>query len=168
MFRRFNFEEDIYCTLDCVPMTVRRKLDRIGLKVHLAQWQALGQGERLAVCHLPAGNPEECDAIRTFVIEMVERTCGVKPGELTSGQRLAAEPPKTVPPMLVEDAASAGAMLTQAIWDRLEGDERYMLTKLEKRGDKLAIALRELSAEPPMPQPGAEPASSHPKSQVKL
>jgi hypothetical protein len=148
MFRRFHFEEDIYCSLDCVPMTVRRKLDRIGLKVHLAQWQALGQGERLAVCHLPADSPEECDAMRTFIVEMVKRTCGVKPGELKPEQSSAAEPPKAVPPKLAADAATAGASLTQAMWDQLDGDERYMLTKLEKRGDKLAIALRELFPEP--------------------
>jgi hypothetical protein len=148
MFRRFHFEEDIYCTLDCVPMTVRRKLDRVGLKVHLAQWQALGQGERLAVCHLPADQPEECEAMRAFIVEMVKRTCGVNPGSLTPEQRKAADPPKIVPATLVTDAAAAGASLTQEMWDRLDGDERYMLTKLEKRGDKLAIALRELFAEP--------------------
>ncbi len=149
MFRRFHFEEDIYCTLECVPMTVRRKLDRIGLKVHLAQWQGLGQGERLAICHLPAGEPDECDALRTFIVEVVKRTSGQDPNDLTPEQRGSAEPPREVPPSLVADAKSAGAVLTQAMWDRLDGDERYMLTKLEKRGDKLAIAIRELFAQSP-------------------
>lgn len=151
MFRRFHFEEDIYCTLECVPMTVRRKLDRIGLKVHLAQWQALGQGERLAICHLPAGEPDECEALRTFIVEAVKRTSGKEPNDLTPEQRKAAEPPRDVPQSLVADAASAGATLTQAMWDRLDGDERYMLTKLERRGDKLAIAIRELFAQSPRP-----------------
>src|SRR5260370_39398852 len=138
MFRRFHFEEDIYCTLECVPMTVRRKLDRIGLKVHLDQWQALGQGERLAICHLPADQPDECDAVRSFITEAVKRVSGVEPKELTPSPRLAAEPPREVPASLVADATSAGAVLTQPMWDRLDGDERYMLTKLEKRGEKLA------------------------------
>ncbi len=149
MFRRFHFEEDIYCTLECVPMTVRRKLDRIGLKVHLAQWQGLGQGERLAICHLPAGEPDECEALHTFIVEAVKRTSGQEPNDLTPEQRKSAEPSTEVPQGLVADAASAGAVLTQAMWDRLDGDERYMLTKLEKRGDKLAIAIRELFAQSP-------------------
>jgi hypothetical protein len=149
MFRHFHFEEDIYCTLDCVPMTVRRKLDRIGLKVHLAQWQALGPGERLAICHLPADQADECEAMRTFVVEAVKRSSGVEPNDLPPDQCRTAEPPSEVPQSLMADAASAGAVLTQAMWDRLDGDERYMLTKLEKRGDKLAIALRELFAESP-------------------
>jgi hypothetical protein len=147
MFRRFHFEDDIYCTLDCVPMTVRRKLDRIGLKVHLAQWQALSQGERLAICHLPAQEADECEALRTFMVETVKRTSGVEPKDLPPEQRHASEPPAKVPPSLVADAEAAGAVLTQSMWDRLDGDERYMLTKLEKRGGKLAIALRELFAQ---------------------
>ncbi len=156
MFRRFHFEDDIYCTLECVPMTVRRKLDRIGLKVHLAQWQALSQGERLAICHLPAGEAEECDALRTFIVEAVQRTSGVQPQDLTPEQRRASEPPEQVPPSLVSEAASAGAVLTQSMWERLDADERYMLTKLEKRGAKLAIALRELFAQPPQASAGRQ------------
>jgi hypothetical protein len=148
MFRRFHFEDDIYCSLECVPMTIRRKLDRIGLKVHLAQWQALSQGERLAICHLPAQEADECEALRTFIVETVKRTSGVEPKDLTPEQRHASEPPDRVPPSLMADAEAAGAVLTQPMWDRLDGDERYMLTKLEKRGGKLAIALRELFAEP--------------------
>ena len=149
MFRRFHFEEDIYCTLDCVPMTVRRKLDRIGLKIGLAQWQALGQGERLAICHLPAEQPEECEAVRSFITEAVKRVSGAEPKELPPSERLAAEPPRVVPDALVADARSAGVALTQAMWDRLDGDQRYVLTKLlgKSKSDKLAIALRELFAE---------------------
>lgn len=149
MFRHFDFEEEIYCTLDCVPMTVRRKLDRIGLKVHLAQWQGLGQGERLAICHLPADQADECEALRTFIVEVVKRTSGAEPKDLAPEQRVAAESPKTVPPALVADSKAAGAVLTQSMWDRLDDDERYMLTKLggPEKGDKLAIALRELFGE---------------------
>ena len=146
MFRRFSFEEDIYCSLDCVPMTVRRKLDRVGLKVGLAQWQALGQGERLAVCHLPAEEPEECEALRTFVIEAVNRVSGVEPKELPAVQRLSAEPPGEVPATLVAEAGSKGVALTQEMWNSLDGDQRYVLTKLggQSKSDKLGIALREL------------------------
>ena len=37
------------------------------------------------------------------------------------------------------------------MWDRLDGDQRYVLTKLggKSKSDKLAIALRELFAESP-------------------
>src|SRR5262249_52580966 len=41
MIRQFQFEAEIYQSLSCVPMQARRKLDAVGIKVHLAQWQQL-------------------------------------------------------------------------------------------------------------------------------
>jgi hypothetical protein len=32
-------------------MAVRRKLDRLGIKIGLEQWELLGRGERLMICH---------------------------------------------------------------------------------------------------------------------
>src|SRR5260370_36038862 len=71
MMRQFKFEDEIHRTLSCVPMAVRRKLDKVGVKIGLDQWQALGRGERLAICHLPARTVDECDAMRVFIEEAV-------------------------------------------------------------------------------------------------
>ncbi|HEY6395351.1 MAG TPA: nitrate reductase associated protein, partial [Candidatus Binataceae bacterium] len=79
MFRRFQFENEMSQSLACVPMPVRRKLDRIGLKVGLKQWQALSHAERAAICHLPADSAEERDAMAMFVRETVHRACGLEP-----------------------------------------------------------------------------------------
>ena len=32
MIREFKFEDEMHTTLACVPMAVRRKLDRVGVK----------------------------------------------------------------------------------------------------------------------------------------
>src|SRR5579863_3802013 len=76
MIRRFNFEDEVHQSLACVPMAVRRKLDRVGVKVSLEQWQALAQHERLAVCHLPTDSDEERDTVKTFVEESVKARAG--------------------------------------------------------------------------------------------
>ena len=47
MFRRFDFEKDLYETLELVPLSVRRKLDLAGVKLDSNQWQALSRVERL-------------------------------------------------------------------------------------------------------------------------
>ena len=47
MYKRFEFEGAIHDTLECVPMSVRRKLDLATLKISLAGWQALSRAERL-------------------------------------------------------------------------------------------------------------------------
>src|SRR5271165_4023755 len=76
MMREFKFEDEMHTTLACVPMTVRRKLDRVGVKVGLEQWKALGRGERLAICHLPVERHDEREALRLFINEAVRRVCG--------------------------------------------------------------------------------------------
>ena len=54
MIRKFKFEEEIYESLNCLPMAARRKLDALGVKLSLAQWEQLGRGERLMICHAPS------------------------------------------------------------------------------------------------------------------
>ena len=145
MFRHFSFEAEIYCTLDCVPMTVRRKLDQIGLKIGLADWRALGHGERLAICHLPADLADEREALRAFVAEAVGRAGGAPPRELPQSERLAADPPPQLPASLAENARAAGMVLNQTMWDKLDPDERYVLMKLSgpDRAEKLQLVLKE-------------------------
>jgi len=130
MLRLFDFEEQTYCTPDCIPLAVRRKLDRAGLKIGLAHWRAMGQGERLALCHLPAEQPDEIDALRQFLCEAVKRISGEEPKELPLPMRAVAEPPHQVPAPLVEAAAREGVALTQQMWEGLDGDQRYALMKL--------------------------------------
>ena len=149
MIRRFKFEGDIYETLDCVPMSVRRKLDRIGTKISLEQWQALARGERMAICHLPANLEEEREALAAFINEAVTRTSGSSPKGLSEAERAAADPPAEAPEKLIEHAHAAGVELTRETWEKLDGDERYALIKLgggPKVSKDFAAALKEMVA----------------------
>ena len=111
-------------------MAVRRKLDRAGIKISLEQWQALGLGERLALCHLPVESEEECEAMRVFTEEAVRAKSGVGVKPLPEASRAAAEPPRHPPARLVEHARALGITLNQPAWDKLDADERYALIKL--------------------------------------
>jgi hypothetical protein len=79
MIRKFKFEHQIYESLNCLPMAARRKLDALGIKISLAQWEQLGRGERLMICHAPSGSEDERQALRTFI------------GEATFARRVAAQ-----------------------------------------------------------------------------
>jgi len=145
--RYFKFEDEVHQSLSCVPMTVRRKLDRIGVKISLEQWQALGRGERLAICHLPVEEAEECNAVRTFIEEALENRSVGASKELSGEARLSADPPATPPAPLVERARAAGVVIAQTEWDRLDADERYALIKLgggKEASHNLIAALHEL------------------------
>ena len=147
MIRRFKFEDEVHHSLACVPMAVRRKLDRVGVKVSLEQWQALARHERLAICHLPVASSEECEALRTFLEESVRARTGAATKPLPPEAMRAAEPPAAPPKLLSERARAAGVTVDQAAWDRLDQDERYALIKLgggDAPGHNFVAALREL------------------------
>ena len=45
--------------LELMPRIVRNKLDRVGIKLHLKDWQKLALDERRILCDLPCEAPEE-------------------------------------------------------------------------------------------------------------
>jgi hypothetical protein len=147
MIRRFNFEDEVHHSLACVPMAVRRKLDRVGVKVSLEQWQALAQYERLAICHLPTDSDEERETVRTFLDETVKARSGTLTKALSDEVKRSAEPPNAPPAQLIENARAARVTLNQQVWDRLDADARYALIKLgggAEQSHNFVAALREL------------------------
>jgi hypothetical protein len=130
VFRRFKFEEALYDKLEYIPLAVRRKFDLSGVSLTLAQWQSLGRGERLAICHFPINLEEERTAFRVFIREAVERSSQSAVSLLSDSEKLAAEPPADPPPAVVESSRAAGVELTKPLWEKLDTDERYVLLKL--------------------------------------
>ncbi len=135
MIRQFAFEADLYETLECLPMAVKRKLDRIALKIGRKQWTAMGQGERLAICHLPAESKEECETLRLFILEAVARQ-GTEPVSLPESVRQLSEPPREIPAAVAESARAVGFLIDQQKWTSLDADQRYALIKLIDAGKK--------------------------------
>src|SRR6202167_3895204 len=149
MIRKFKFEGEMHESLQCVPMAVRRKLDRVGLKIGLEQWKSLDRGERLAICHFPVDSSEECDGLAVWIREAMKRRLGVEPNTLTDTQRASAEPPASPPNRVVMHARAAGFDLSDAAWSRLDSDERFALMKMadaETPSHNLGAALKEFSA----------------------
>jgi hypothetical protein len=129
-------------------MAVRRKLDRVGLKIGLEQWKSLDPGERLAICHLPVDSAEECAALAVFIREAMKRRFGVDPKSLTDAQRASAEPPASPPTRVVAHARATGFDLNDGVWSRLDGDERFALLKMgdaETPSHNLGAALKEFA-----------------------
>ncbi len=158
MIRKFKFEDEMHESLQCVPMAVRRKLDRVGLKIGLAQWKSLDRGERLAICHLPVDSAEERDGLSVFIREAMKRRFGVEPKSLSDAQRAAADPPATAPDRVVRHARGAGFDLSDAVWSRLDGDERFALMKMadaDTPSHNLVAALKEFNV-PQANQPRAK------------
>ena len=146
MIRKFEFEAHIYESLNCLPMAARRKLDALGIKVHLAQWEQFGRGERLMICHAPADTEEERSALRTFIEEVAIARTGSPAQVLPEEARQPAFPPPDPPLSLVQNAHACGVELDGDAWAALDDDQRYALIKLgdvKKPSHNLKPALRE-------------------------
>ena len=130
MIRKFQFEADIYESLNCLPIAARRKLDALGIKVHLAQWEQFGRGERLMICHAPADTEEERSALRTFIEEVAISRTGSPAQVLPEEARQSASPPAYPPLDLVQNARALGVELDSEVWAGLDDDQRYTLIKL--------------------------------------
>jgi hypothetical protein len=146
MIRKFMFEAEIYESLNCLPMAARRKLDAIGVKLHLAQWEQLGRGERLMICHAPADSEEEQSALRTFIEEVALARTDSAAKILSEDARRSANPPDHPPPVLVQHVRAFGIDLNDTAWAGLNDDQRYALIKLgdsERPSHNLTLALQE-------------------------
>ena len=145
MIRKFKFEAEIYESLNCIPMAARRKLDAVGIKLHLAQWEQLGHGERLMICHAPADSEEEQSALRTFIEAAALARTGSPAKILPDITRRSANPPDHPPQVLAQHARASGVELDDKAWATLD-DQRYALIKLgdsENPSHNLELVLQE-------------------------
>jgi hypothetical protein len=72
--------------LELMPRGVRDRLDRCGLKLHLAEWQALGMAERERLRDLPCASSEEIARYAREVDRMVQRITGKPPEKIKNGK----------------------------------------------------------------------------------
>lgn len=72
--------------LELIPRGVRDKLDRVGIRLHLRQWQAFSRGERMWLRDADCWTDAEIDRYRRALQEMVLRRTGGK-AERMGGER---------------------------------------------------------------------------------
>lgn len=156
MYRRFQFEGNIHATLDCVPLTVRRKLDLAGLKISLEGWQALPFPERLALCHLGVDTDEDLAVYREVLRGCCEQA-GIPlkplpPGSVDADQWRGPD----VPPLVRQRLNANGLTLSDEMWRALDEETRYSLVKLsdpKRNPAKLPWLMSELGFAPQPTEP---------------
>jgi len=144
MFRRFDFEKDLYETLEFMPLSVRRKLDLAGVKLHLKEWQALSRVERMVICHFPVASPEECGVLAAFLRDAVKTRAGTELATMKPAAHNDAPGVGQVPPDIARLIAEL--KLPEKRWSLLDPDERFALAKLARGGaDKFMSAWSEFA-----------------------
>jgi hypothetical protein len=62
--------------LELIPRHVRDKLDRVGIKLHLHEWQLLSQTERACLRDLPCASADEVERYAAEVQRLVVHHTG--------------------------------------------------------------------------------------------
>jgi hypothetical protein len=143
----FNFERDFAGSLHCIPMSVRLKLDRCGVKLSLKQWNRLAIDDRQRLLGLPCGSAQTSVSYRQLLTNMVEARTGKAPKSLQieSDPEWAAD--DRIPEQLRAYLQALQLLpLTPAQWAQLEHVQRFALLKLSRPGhnnDNFVPALRE-------------------------
>jgi hypothetical protein len=129
----FRFEQDFAGSLRCIPMAVRFKLDRCGIKLSLRQWSRFGPEERNRMLRLPCERREDIEAYRRELEELIQLRSTQPPEYLP----IEIEPPwadgSTVPEQVVEYAVVLQVNPpSSGQWAALSPLQRFALLKLSR------------------------------------
>lgn len=129
----FAFESDFVATLRCVPMAVRLKLDRCGIKLTLRQWSRFTRADREALLQAPCGAPAEVAAYRDRLVRLVTLRAGEVAKPLAEPATALDAPVEHPPPSVMAFAASKGLPPpSAAAWVSLSELQRFALVKLTR------------------------------------
>jgi hypothetical protein len=129
----FAFESDFVATLRCVPMAVRFKLDRVGIKLTLRQWSSFTDAVRRTLLLTPCGSPDEQQDYRAKLETMVREATGETARPLPAPDVLIWDVSDGPPPAIIAFAKTAGVTPpSTADWRRLANLQRFVLAKLSR------------------------------------
>lgn len=128
----FAFEDDFVASLRCIPMAVRLKLDRSGIKLSLRQWSRFTRDDRQALLAAPCRTQKEVALYRARLVVLVALRAQEEAKPLP-------EPPAPLweaanpPPVVATFARSVGvAPPTPRAWGELSELQRFALVKLTR------------------------------------
>ena len=75
----YPFEGPSTTDLSLIPLSIRYKLDRAEIKLHLAQWQQISLDDRQRLLDTRCGSATEVAGYRALLIEIIERYFSAPP-----------------------------------------------------------------------------------------
>jgi hypothetical protein len=132
---RFRFEDDfVEDNIRCIPMIVRFKLDATGIKLKLAEWSRFSPGERDRLAVSPCNTPDEKEAYRSFLCQLVVQHTGKEASRLQVDRNPAWADLEQVHPSLQAKASEHNWFISIEQWKSLTNLQRFALLKLYRPG----------------------------------
>ncbi len=142
----FAFESELERSLQCIPMVVRLKLDRCGVKLSLSKWNRFPEGNRRNLLQAPCKDPVEVARYREALCQLLHDTVGRAPQLMPVAERRPWDD-ADIPCRVVDKTLEMGLnALTPAQWRGLSTLQRFALVKLARAARdnrNFAPALRE-------------------------
>lgn len=142
----FGFESEPEANLTYIPMAVRFKFDKCGIKLSLAAWQLLPEDRRRDLLHAPCQNEGEIASYRAILCALIKEFTGDEPPSIPT----AVHPPwaaSAIPEQITRATTAMGfSAPSSAQWCQLTPLQRFALVKLsreEREYRNLGPALRE-------------------------
>lgn len=130
-----DFEVKSSENLTFIPLGVRYNLDRFGMRISLAQWQALPHADRSLLARFPLDDDPQIE--RRFdqaLIEMLRTHMNAEPDAFEPDMSHAWQRTDALPDALVQQCALAGiAPPGVEAWAALPEFHRYVLAKLSRK-----------------------------------
>jgi hypothetical protein len=127
----FDFEKDFSRAFQCIPMAVRYKLDRSGVKLSLRQWKCFTEQDRRELLARPCETPAEIAQYRDALAALISSRAGEAPRFLPVEPAFAWENTSAVPEQIAAYARSLDIPPPTLIqWQSLSALQRFTLMKL--------------------------------------
>ncbi|QDH13441.1 hypothetical protein E3E12_03640 [Formicincola oecophyllae] len=129
----FEFEHGYAHDLRGMPMAVREKLDRTGIRASRKQWQALPLPERQALLEMPCATHAESQLWRGKLVELLKAFSDVPVEETTPVDPTLWVMPHHCPSEIAAQCALKKVPVpSQAQWGTLTPLQRFSLLKLSR------------------------------------
>ncbi|MGZ8542194.1 MAG: nitrate reductase associated protein [Chitinophagaceae bacterium] len=131
----FNFEEDfVEKNIRCIPMIVRFKMDKAGIKLKLAEWSRFSTAERIELATKSCGDEREAKLYHQYLAWVVERYTESEATGLAIDENPGWTELKSVPGALQEKSLEFGWSVSTEQWSGLTDLQRFALLKLCRPG----------------------------------
>jgi len=131
----FNFEEDfIEKNIRCIPMIVRFKMDKAGIKLKLAEWSKFNTGERIELAVKPCRDENEVKQYHEYLTWLVERYTHRPATGLAIDQSPGWVKGSSLPAVLEEKLNEYRWFISPTQWNGLTDLQRFALLKLCRPG----------------------------------
>lgn len=129
----FAFEADFVDTFRCIPMAVRFKLDRVGVKLTLRQWSRMSREDRAGLLAIACDTGTEVEAYREALCALIRDRAGEEPRMLAEAPCESWARRDRVPDQVMRYAEDVRvAAPSVAAWSRLPDLRRFALLKLSR------------------------------------